>query len=66
MANVMCKGTHKETGEACDRKLTRCKNCGNEGCNFAKPETCSDQAFAKTGCLKCGRMGTVRYVKTED
>jgi len=66
MATVKCTGTLKETGEPCDRDLSRCKRCGHEGCNWAFENKCTNQGFYRSTCLKCGKTAGCRPVTTQD
>ncbi len=54
---VSCPGRKDNGKHACNAYLERCKKCGNIGCYSNRPGECTNQAFANSGCLKCGAIG---------
>jgi hypothetical protein len=48
-----CPGRMKN-GSKCSEPLYKCLVCNVVGCKQPEPRMCSNQAFVKEVCIKCG------------
>jgi hypothetical protein len=58
-----CPGRRSGNQQNCTSALYRRRACGNVGCDQGREDYCSNQAFVRGKCERCGKVGQKEMFK---